>query len=139
MRRSPRLARKAELATDPLMRQYKNQLAVLLDILNDLESDFSNCASLVPEEEDWVDSDLEEVAGLCMGLLILGGSPYVKELRQLDGGRFGSYNEMAYQMENLVKLVRGGNKRALTTLRRHIATLQTGVRDIVWKIVKTFP
>ena len=138
LRRSPRLARRAELAADPIVKQYKGQLAVLLDILNDLESDFSNSASLTPKEWRLVDKDLEEVAGLSMGLLLLGSIDGFPELCRLDGRRFGRYSEAAYQMENLVKLVRGGDKTATTTLRRIVNTLLNGVREVAWKVVKAF-
>lgn len=121
------------------MRQYKHQLADLLDVLNDLVSDFSDCASLVSEEEGWVESDLEEVSALCCGLLILGGCRVLPEIRQLDGGCFSRYCDYVSQMKNLVKLVRGGNKKALTTLRHLIATFQKGVREVALKMVKQFP
>lgn len=137
-RRSPRLARRAELATNPIVRQYKSQLAVLLDILNDLKSDFSNSASLAPEECGWVDEDLEEVSALCCGLLILGGVTGLPEIRRLDGGIFGRYSEAAYQMMDLVKLVRDGDKKAITTLRRINNTILNGVRAIAWKAVKAW-
>ena len=137
-RRSPRLARRAELATDSIIRQYKGQLAVLLDILNDLESDFSNSASLAPEEWRLVNEDLEEVAGLTMGLLILGSIDGFPEIRRLDGGIFGRYSEATYQMMDLVKLVRRGDKKAATTLRRINNTILNGVRAIAWKAVKAW-
>ena len=138
LRRSPRLARKNELAADPIIRQYKGQLAVLLDILDDLKSDFSDCASLTPEDWRLVKKDIEELCALCCGLLILSGVDGLPELRQLDHGCFSEYNRLAYQMENQVKLVRMGYKTSLTTLRHIVDTLFNGAQAVAWKVVKAF-